>query len=150
LTQISEGAPAHEAPTENGDVHGALPYGKGDDDIKVWFVDLARPGGKSIRYLSDVRPGAGSGFWRTYGCCTPERISPYALTRITPGRYGVEVVAVLPKTGEERLHEGSIDDVATNLHRAGKRRGDRQSLFWAINDLCAEIRRLQAARGVSA
>jgi hypothetical protein len=47
---------------------------------------------------------------------------------------------------------GDLDEVASGLHRAAKRDGfllsDRQALFWAINDLCREIQRLQAARGV--
>lgn len=152
MTFISDGAPAHEAPTENGDVRDALSYSKGDEDIKVWFIDLARPGGKYFRYRSDARPGAGAGFWRTYGSHPPELISPLAITRITPGRHGVEVVAIHPKSGDERLYEGDLDTVASDIHRAGQGRGgrgDRQALFWALVDLCAEIRRLQAARGGS-
>lgn len=151
MTQISEGAPAHEAPTENGDVRGALPYGKSSEDIYVWFVDIARPGGKCVRYLSDPRPGPGFGFWKTYGCCPPELISPFAVTGIDPGRHGVVLTTANPKTGERRLYEGSIDNVASDLYRAGQRyegRRDRQALFWAINDLCAEIKRQRAARGV--
>lgn len=142
-----ECAPAHGAPTENGDVREALPYSKDDEDIKVWFVDLARPGGKYVRYRSDARPGPGAGFWRTYGTQPPERISPFAITRITPGRHGIEVEATLPGGRDPQLYEGSLDDIASDLHRAGKRRGDRQALFWALTDLCAEIRRQQAARG---
>jgi len=123
------------------------------DDASIWFVDLARPGGKYVRYLSDARPGPGAGFWRTYGTQPPERISPFAITRITPGRHGIEVEATLPGGRDPQLYEGSLDDIASDLHRAGRRRGcraDRQALFWALVDLCAEIRRLQAARGVSA
>ena len=153
MTQISDGAPAHEAPTENGDVRVALPNSKGSDGIKVWFADVARPRGKCVRYLSDARPGPGAGFWRTYGTHPPERISPFAVTGLVPGRHGVAVEVVLPGGGDPRLYEGDLDDVASALHRAGQRRGgrgDRQALFWALTDLCNEIRRLQAARGVSA
>jgi len=64
----------------------------------------------------------------------------------------VTVRAVLPRNGEDRLYMGSVDDVASGLHRAAKRDGyllsDRKALFWALTDLSNEIRRLQAARGV--
>ena len=153
MTQISDGAPAHGAPTENGDVRDALSYSKGDEDIKVWFLDLARPRGRYVRYLSDARPGPRSGFWRTYGGGEPIQLSPYAIVGLEPGRGEVSVRAILPRNGEERLYEGDLDDVASALHRAAKRDGfvvsDRQALFWAINDLCREIQRLQAARGCS-
>ena len=124
-----------------------------EHDALIWFIDLARPRGKCVRYLSDARPGPGAGLWRTYGCFPPERISPFAIVGLVPGRHGIEVRAVLPGTSDERLYEGSIDQVASDLHRAGQRRGgrgDRQALYWALYDLCNEIRRLQAARGVSA
>lgn len=117
----------------------------------IWFLDVARPRGKCIRYLSDARPGPGAGFWRTYGGGEPIQISPYAIVGLDPGRGEVTIRAVLPRNGEERLYEGTIDDVASALHRAAKRDGflasDRKALFWAINDLCNEIRRLRAARG---
>lgn len=152
MTQISDGAPAHGAPTENGDVRDALSYSKGDEDIKVWFIDLARPGGKYVRYLSDARPGPGSGFWRTYGGGEPIQLSPYAIVGLEPGRGEVSVRAVLPRNGEERLYLGDLDEVASGLHRAAKRDGfllsDRKALFWALTDLSNEIRRLQAKRGV--
>ena len=144
--EINECAPAHGAPTESG-VRDALPYGKGDEDIYVWFVDLARPGGRYVRYLSDPRPGPGAGFWRAHGTQQPARISPFAILRIDPGRHGVAVGVVLPGGGETRRYEGSTDDVASEIHRAGKRIGDRQALFWALTDLCNEIRRQAAARG---
>lgn len=124
------------------------------DGALIWFLDIARPGGKCVRYLSDARPGPGAGLWRTYGGFPPERISPFAITRITPGRHGIEVELelelVLPQNGNVWSFEGSIDTVATLLWRAGQGRGvrgDRQALFWALYDLCAEIRRQQAARG---
>lgn len=153
MTHISDGAPAHEAPTENGDVREALPYSKDDEDIKVWFVDLARPGGKYVRYRSDARPGPGAGFWRTYGGGEPIQLSPYAIVGLEPGRGEVSVRAVHPRNGEERLYLGDLDEVASGLHRAAKRDGfllsDRKALFWALTDLSNEIRRLQAARGVA-
>lgn len=123
------------------------------DDASIWFVDLARPRGKCVRYLSDARPGPGAGFWRTYGGFPPEKLSPYAIVGIVPGRQGVEIRTLLPGSGEEWFYEGSIDQVASDLHRAGRRRGcrgDRQALFWALTDLCNEIRRQAAARGVAA
>lgn len=148
--EINECAPAHEAPTENGDVREALPYSKDDEDIKVWFVDLARPGGKYVRYRSDARPGPGFGFWRSYRGGEPILLSPFAIVGLDPGRGEVSVRAVL-RSGEERLYMGSVDDVASGLHRAAKRAGfvisDRKALFWALTDLCNEIRRQQAARG---
>lgn len=150
MTQISDGAPTHGAPTEPG-VRDALSYSKDDEDIKVWFVDLARPGGKYVRYLSDARPGPGFGFWRTYGGGEPILLSPFAIIGLEPGRGEVSVRAIAPRNGEERLYMGSVDDVASGLHRAAKRAGfvisDRKALFWALTDLCAEIRRQQAARG---
>lgn len=123
------------------------------DGSLTWFLDVPRPRRRYARYLSDARPGPGAGFWRTYGDDAPIQISPFAIIGLEPGRGEVTVRAVLPRNGEERLYMGSVDDVASALHRAAKRAGfaisDRQALFWAINDLCAEIRRLQAARGVS-
>ena len=154
MTQISDGAPAHEAPTENGDVRVALPNSKGSDGINVWFVDLARPGGKYVRYRSDARPGPGFGFWRTYGDAEPIQLSPFAIVGLEPGRGEVTVRAILPRNGEERLYLGDLDEVASALHRAAKRDGfllsDRKALFWALTDLSNEIRRQAAARGVSA
>ncbi len=151
MTHISECAPAHGAPTESG-VRDALSYSKGDEDIKVWFIDLARPGGKYVRYLSDARPGPRSGFWRAYGGGEPILLSPFAIIGLEPGRGEVSVRAVLPRSGEERLYMGSVDDVASGLHRAAKRDGfllsNRKALFWALTDLCNEIRRQAAARGV--
>jgi len=144
-------APAHGAPTGTV-VHGALPIGEGQEDIKVWFVDLARPQGRYVRYLSDARPGPGFGFWKTYGCCPSELISPFAVTGIDPGRNGIALTTANPKTGDQHLYEGSIDNVASDLYRAGQRyegRRDRQALFWALNDLCNEIRRQRAARGAA-
>lgn len=120
------------------------------DDALIWFVDVARPGGKYVRYRSDARPGPGAGFWKVYGTHQPERLSPFAIVGIVPGRFGVEIRTLLPGSGEEWFYEGSIDQVASDLHRAGQRRGDRQALFWALTDLCAEIKRLAAARGGSA
>ncbi|MCE5339036.1 MAG: hypothetical protein LLF90_10180 [Methanomicrobiaceae archaeon] len=114
-------------------------------------MDLARPGGRYVRYQSDARPGAGAGFWRTYGDHPAERISPFAVVGIVPRQHGVAVAAVLPRTGDERLYEGSLDQVASDVWRAGRTlgcRADRQALFWALTDLCNEIRRRQAARGV--
>ena len=147
-----EGVPAHGTPVESG-VRVALPNSKDDEDINVWFVDLARPGGKCVRYRSDARPGPGAGFWRTYGGGEPIQLSPYAIVGLEPGRGEVSVRAILPRNGEERLYLGDLDEVASGLHRAAKRDGfvvsDRQALFWAINDLCREIQRLQAARGCS-
>ena len=122
------------------------------DGALIWFLDLARPRGRYVRYLSDARPGPRSGFWRTYGGGEPIQLSPYAIVGLEPGRGEVTVRAILPRNGEERLYLGDLDEVASGLHRAAKRDGfvvsDRQALFWAINDLCNEIRRLQAARGV--
>jgi len=123
------------------------------DGALIWALDLARPRGRYVRYLSDARPGPRSGFWRTYGGGEPIQLSPYAIVGLEPGRGEVSVRAILPRNGEERLYLGSVDDVASALHRAAKRDGfvvsDRQALFWAINDLCREIQRLQAARGCS-
>lgn len=151
MTHISECAPAHGAPTESG-VRDALSYSKGDEDIKVWFLDLARPRGRYVRYLSDARPGPRSGFWRTYGGGEPIQLSPFAIVGLEPGRGEVSVRTILPRNGEERLYMGSVDDVASGLHRAAKRAGfvisDRRALFWALTDLCNEIRRQAAARGV--
>ncbi len=116
----------------------------------IWFLDLARPGGRYVRYRSDARPGPGAGLWRTYGSHPSERISPYAIIGIVPGRHGVEVTTLLPTTEELRIYEGDFDRVATDLYRAGQRRGcraDRQMIFWALYDLCTEIRRQAAARG---
>ena len=101
---------------------------------------------EDIRYLSDVRPGAGSGFAniRLLHAGEDSRVRPDP----DPPSGTVGVVASA-KTGEERLHEGSIDD-SRPTSTGGERRGDRQSLFWALTDLCAEIKRQQAAaRGVS-
>ena len=121
------------------------------DGAAIWFLDLARPRGRYVRYLSDARPGPGSGFWRAYGGGEPILLSPFAIIGLEPGRGEVSVRAVLPRSGEERLYEGDLDDVASGLHRAAKRAGfvisDRKALFWALTDLCAEIRRQQAARG---
>jgi hypothetical protein len=122
------------------------------DDASIWFVDLARPRGKCVRYLSDARPGPRSGFWRTYGGGEPIQLSPYAIVGLEPGRGEVSVRAILPRNGEERLYLGDLDEVASGLHRAAKRDGfllsDRKALFWALTDLSNEIRRIQAARGV--
>jgi len=122
-----------------------------DNAALIWFVDLARPGGKYVRYRSDARPGPGAGFWRTGGG-EPILLSPYAIIGLEPGRGEVTVRAVLPRNGEERLYLGDLDEVASGLHRAAKRAGfvisDRRALFWALTDLCNEIRRQQAARGV--
>lgn len=122
------------------------------NEALIWFIDLARPRGKCVRYLSDARTGLGAGFWRTYGSHPPERISPFAIVGIVPGRFGVEIRTLLPGSGEEWFYEGSIDQVATDLHRAGQRRGcraDRQTIFWALTDVCNEIQRLAAARGMA-
>jgi hypothetical protein len=123
------------------------------DDASIWFIDLALPRGRYVRYLSDARPGPGFGFWRSYRGGEPILLSPFAIIGLEPGRGEVTVRAVLPRNGEDRLYMGSVDDVASALHRAAKRDGfvvsDRQALFWAINDLCREIQRLQAARGCS-
>lgn len=118
------------------------------DSALIWVLDVARPGGKCVRYLSDARPGPGAGLWRTYGSHPSERISPYAIIGIVPGRHGVEVTTLLPKAEEQRVYEGDLDRVATDLHRAGQRRGcraDRQMIFWVLSDVCTEIRRRQAA-----
>lgn len=122
------------------------------DGALIWFLDLARPRGRYVRYLSDARPGPRSGFWRTYGGGEPIQLSPYAIVGLEPGRGEVTVRAILPRNGEERLYLGDLDEVASALHRAAKRDGfllsDRKALFWALTDLSNEIRRKAAARGV--
>ena len=98
-----------------------------------------------VRYTSDPT----SGLWRTYGDCPREQISPFALTRIEVGRHGVEIRAVLPRTGETRLYEGDLDQIASAIHWDGIQigvRGDRQALFWALREFCSQAQR-QAARG---
>jgi hypothetical protein len=121
------------------------------DGALIWFIDLALPRGRYVRYLSDARPGPGFGFWRTYGGGEPILLSPFAIIGLEPGRGEVSVRTILPRNGEERLYMGSVDDVASALHRAAKRDGfvvsDRKALFWALTDLSNEIRRQQAARG---
>ena len=79
-----------------------------------------------------------------------EFVSPFALRRISVGRHGVEILAVLPRTGETRLYEGDLDQIASAIHQAGNRlgvRGDRQGIFWALREFCNLARRQAAARG---
>jgi len=106
-----------------------------------------------VQYTSDPRPDAGTpGLWRTGGDGVREFVSPFALRRISVGRHGVEILAVLPRTGEQRLYEGDLDKIASAIHQAGNRlgvRGDRQGIFWALREFVELARRQQAARGCS-
>ncbi len=92
------------------------------------------------------------GLWRTYGAQPRERISPFAIRRISVGqRGGIEIEVVHPKTGIHLEFGGSLDTIASDLHRAGQRRGvrgDRQGIYWALREFCNLARRQAAARGV--
>jgi hypothetical protein len=108
----------------------------------------ARIRDRYVQYTSDPRADAGTpGLWRTAGDGIRELISPFALQRITLGRHGIEIWVVLPRTGETRLYEGSLDQIASAIHRAGIQigcRAERKLIFWALTEFC---RRQQAARG---
>lgn len=106
-----------------------------------------------VRYTSDPRADAGTpGLWRAGGDGARELISPFALTRIEVGGHGAEISVIHPRTGNVWIFEGSIDDAATGLWRAGRAlgcRADRKLIFWGLTDICNEIRRQAAARGCS-
>ena len=114
-------------------------------------VDAALRGGHYVRYVSDSRPGPDAGIWRTVGGVR-ERVSPFAIVRIDPGRgSSVEIAAIRPKTGDQRIYGGNLDDVASDLNRAAARigfRGDRKLLYWALREFSDQARRQAAARGV--
>ncbi len=101
-----------------------------------------------VRYTSDPT----SGLWRTYGDCPREHISPFALTRIDPGRgSSVEIAVTEAGTGVRRTFEGDLDMVASALWRAGQGlgcRAERKLVYWAIREFTDRVRRQQAARGV--
>ncbi len=113
----------------------------------------ARIRDRYVQYTSDPRVDAGTqGLWRTYGAQPRERISPFAIRRISVGqRGGIEIEVVHPKTGIHLEFGGSLDTIASDLHRAGQRRGvrgDRQGIYWALREFCNLARRQAAARGV--
>lgn len=108
----------------------------------------ARAGKALIRYTSDPA----TGLWTAGGDGVRSLLSPYALARIERGQHGYEIVVRLPRTGKEMAHEGSLDDVASALWRAGRGlgcRADRQTVFWALTEFCGQVRRQAAARGVA-
>ncbi len=107
----------------------------------------ARIRDRYARYTSDPA----SGIWRTGGDGVRAKISPFALWRISVGRYGVAVTVTLPRTGEILTFEGNLDTIASDLHRAAARigvRGDRQGFFWALREFSDQAWRQAAARGV--
>jgi hypothetical protein len=110
-------------------------------------ADARLPGGRFARYVSDPV----SGIWRVIGNSPKELVCPFALQQVEIGRHGIAVVVRLPATGDTRAYEGDVDQVASNLHRAGRARGcraDRQGVFWALREFCAAVQRQAAARGV--
>lgn len=104
-----------------------------------------------VRYASDPRPGRTAGAWRTGRDGVPERVSPLALQGITVGRRGwIEIRAIHPGTGDRYLFEGSVDEIADELHRTGSRlgcRAARKNVYWAIYESVQAVRRQAAARG---
>ncbi len=107
-----------------------------------------------VRYTSDPRPGPDAGLWRTGGDGVREPVSPLTVRRITVGRRGgIEVLANRPGSVDRYLFEGTVDEVADELHRTGSRlgcRAPRQRVFWALFEICTAVKRQAAARGVSA
>ena len=113
----------------------------------------ARIRDRYVQYTSDPRVDAGTqGLWRTYGAQPRERISPFAIRRISVGqRGGIEIEVVHPKTGIHLEFGGSLDTIASDLHRAGQRYGcqaERQVVYWALYEFTEGARRQAAARGV--
>lgn len=100
-----------------------------------------------VRYANDPA----TGIWRTGGDGIREPVSPFALTRIEIGRgAAAEIGAIHPRTGNVWTFEGSLDDVATGLWRAGRAlgcRAERKTVYWALYEFAGAARRQQAARG---
>lgn len=120
-----------------------------DDGVRA--VDARLRGGQHyVRYVSDPRPGPDAGTWRTAGGVR-EHVSPFALTRIDPGRgAAAEIEAIHPRTGNIWTFEGDLDVVATSLWRVGRAlgcRAERKLVYWAIREFIDLVRRQQAARG---
>ena len=106
-----------------------------------------------VRYCSDPRAGKTAGLWRTGGDGVRERVSPLTLRRISVGRSGrIEILAVHPSTGDYYPFEGGVDEIVSEIHRAGARlgcRAERRRIFWALTEFVAWARRQAAARGAA-
>ncbi len=104
------------------------------------------------RYVRYVNDPAG-GIWRTSGDGVREPVSPLTVRRITVGRRGgIEVLANRPGSVDRYLFEGTVDEIADEMHRTGSRlgcRAPRQRVFWALFEICAAVHRQAAARGAT-
>ncbi|WP_333582349.1 hypothetical protein [Methanoculleus bourgensis] len=110
-----------------------------------WAVDVSRPGGRYVRYLSDPRPGAGAGIWRT-DQGRPERVTPLALVSIEIRGQNYEIRTIHPKTREIRTHEGDLDEIASAVAR-GIPGTERRYVYWALYEFVQAAMRLAAGRG---